>query len=215
VSGITQMPDSVDALGDWDHFCVDDTTIPVNCRVDINMPVEIDIQKANGKKKARLKDSGDLPAKVTITFTIADMIEAAAMKAAMPLFRPKSIKGERQARTCKHPQLWFWDLDKLVFTGIKSEHPDLVNGWKVEIEAIEWVPEPKAVGKAKVDASKTKAEQRDTDAWNEYVNGEDRATKNLRQTDPAAYQREMQRLRNLAASGGALPPSSAADTKLF
>jgi hypothetical protein len=148
----TNMPDGLEALGDWNLLTVDDTPIPVMCRVDINLPVEIDVQKATGKKKARLRDSGDMPAKITVTLTVTSAKEAADLKAVMSLLRPKSVKGERQARSVMHPQLWFWDIDKVVFTGIKSEQPDLVNGWKIEIEALEWVPKPKEA-KAKIDSS--------------------------------------------------------------
>jgi hypothetical protein len=161
----TPMPHGISAAGDWSIVKLDGKVMPGLARVDVNLPVEIDIQKATEKKKARLKDSGDLPTKLTITLTLWLLDHVIALKLFMPLLKPNAVSGKREARTIEHPNAQIWGVDKVVVTSIKSPQPDLVNGWKVEIECLEWVKEPKKVAAPKVEA----AEERDRKAFGKYA----------------------------------------------
>lgn len=153
---------------DWHTLILDGQVFPGIWKVELNLPVEIDIQKGKGTKKARLKDEGDQPAKLTIKGKLGqkgkEQEEVDELSKLLPIIRSKATKAGRAAHTIQHPNANFWGISKIVLGTVRSQNPDPVDGWEIEIEAFEWVAAPK-----KLKATKpVDQEEENRKAWAQF-----------------------------------------------
>lgn len=149
------------ATEDWEVVFLGGKRMPGVANVEISMPSGLDVQKARGKKKARVRDGGSPPAEVNITLELlpADMPD---LERVVDLLRPRSPKGAKLTLEITHPNARLWGVNLVKIKSIGSPTPSAGGSFQLKIAALEHSDTPTKVKKPKT----TKPHNEDDESWN-------------------------------------------------
>lgn len=132
----------------WDVLKLGGKRIPGIARIQVRAPTGVDIQKASGKKKARVVDRGNEPAELTIEIEV-EPSERGELQAAMNTLRPRNRSAAQKYLTIDHPAAAFWGINQVVIGDMGSPHPTPGGNFFLTFSAIEHDPQPAKVKKPK------------------------------------------------------------------
>lgn len=153
VSDWTQDPD-------WEILFLGKHRMPGVARVEIKLPSGLDVQKAHGRKKARIRDVGLPPAEVSITLELLPGEEMAAFESVINTLRPRGKAIARPSLQIHHPNAKLWGVSTVKIGTISSPQPGPGGSFIVNIDAIEHVEAP-----TKIKKPPAKAENGDPSEW--------------------------------------------------
>lgn len=141
-----QIPHWADAESDdsWDALILGGKFIPGVPSVKVKRPVtKIDKQKAKGKAGAKPKNQGADPATVDITITLINRADLEALEQVLDMLVPKK-SGEVNPLEIQHPAANVVGVTQIIIENISTSQPNAKDGWKVDIDAVEYTPSPEA-----------------------------------------------------------------------
>lgn len=138
---------------DWEILHLGGIRMPGVARVEVDMPTGVDIQKARGKKKARLVDRGVEPAKLSIELELMPD-ELDELAECLNTLRPRARSAGQKYLTIYHPAAGFFGINQVMIGDMGAPHPVPGGTFLFRFEAIEHVAEPAKVKKAKPAAGK-------------------------------------------------------------
>jgi hypothetical protein len=133
----------------WDRvgFGEEHIVSPGVAKVTVTSRSNLDVQKPKGGKRATVVDQGDPPLEFSIEIVLLpDEMEDFCFHV-LPILRPRSAKGARQALRFHHPTTFYWCVQDIIVDSIDMSHPEPGGTVTVRVKAIEWFPEPKPVKK--------------------------------------------------------------------
>jgi hypothetical protein len=122
---------------DWEILFLGGKRMPGVAHVVIKLPSGLDVQKARGKKKARVKDVGLPPAEVSITLELLPGEEMAALERVINTLRPRGASIARPTLKIIHPNARLWGVSTVKIGEIGSPQPGPGGSYTVSINAIE------------------------------------------------------------------------------
>lgn len=150
----------------WDVCFLGGLELPGMAQVDVDIESDLDTKKPKGAKQASISDKGDKPSKVKIRLKLEEDADLPKLEAQLQNLRPRSKGAGRAPLEIIHPNPNFWGITAVTVDDVHAGHPDPVNGWDIEVECLEWAPEP-----IKVDSSSKKKPKGETDhgAWGPFL----------------------------------------------
>lgn len=145
----------------WETLYLAGKRMPGVARVDITLPSGLEVQKARGKKKARIRDAGVPSADVSIELELLPE-EMADLERVVNTLRPRSTGGPHQALEIGHPNAAMWGVNLVKIKSIGSPTPSPGGSFTLKISAIEHTDTPTKVKKPKT----TKPADGGDEAWN-------------------------------------------------
>jgi hypothetical protein len=145
---------------DWEILFLGGKRMPGVAHVVIKLPSGLDVQKARGKKKARVKDVGLPPAEVSITLELLPGEEMAALERVINTLRPRGASIARPTLKIIHPNARLWGVSTVKIGEIGSPQPGPGGSYTVSINAIEHVENP-----TKIKKPAAKPENGDPSEW--------------------------------------------------
>jgi hypothetical protein len=132
----------------WDVLILGGTRMPGIARVEIDAPTGIDKQKARSTKKARIVDSGIEAAVVSVELEL-DPSEFGELKTAMNILRPRGKTAPQRYLRIEHPLALVYSINQVMIGKIGTPQIGPGGNFFLHFEAIEHVPEPAKLKKAK------------------------------------------------------------------
>lgn len=133
---------------DWNVLLLGDGPMPGVAECHVTMPSGVDVKKPKGGRRARARDTGSPPAKLSIILTLLPE-DMASFERLLPLLRPRGENGVMDPVSIAHPNARMWGINAVLIEEIDSPMPSSGGTLVIKIKAIEWVPAPKAVKKPK------------------------------------------------------------------
>jgi hypothetical protein len=149
------------ATEDWEVVFLGGKRMPGVANVEISLPSGLEVLKARGKKKARIRDGGSPPAEVNITLELLPA-EMPDLERVVDLLRPRSPKGAKLPLEITHPNARLWGVNVVKIKTIGSPTPGPGGSFELKISALEHSETPTKVKKAKT----TKPVNEDDEDWN-------------------------------------------------
>lgn len=145
---------------DWEVLFLGGKRMPGVATVEISLASGLEVQKARGKKKARVKDGGIPPADVSIELELLPE-ELPALERVIDLLRPRSTHGARRDLVIVHPNAKLWGVNRVKIKTIGSPQPGPGGSFTLKLTALEHTDTP-----TKVKKPSAKPANEDPDAWN-------------------------------------------------
>lgn len=133
------------AQGPWDYVVLGGEVVPGVAQVEVSASTGLDIQKAKGGKGAVVKDNGDPPASVKITFLLQGGDIEEFRDFVVPLLRPRDATGGRPPLEIQHPNCELWGISRVMVGNIRSSQPKPGGQMTITAHCTEWDDRFKAV----------------------------------------------------------------------
>ncbi len=155
------FPNESDA---WNTVMLDGFEVPGICHVEVDLEMEIDVQKAKGNNGAKTTRQGENPASVNINVTMLTSDDLQAWRLLQSAIRGRPKKGEAgSAVSIEHPKTALYGISAVHVRKIVDRSGANGTGgrYEVQLQCVEFFPGN--AGKSGATATKTesKLEARD------------------------------------------------------
>lgn len=138
-----KIPHWDDAPDEWDRLKLGPYVLPGVWDIRFTVRRVLDIKKPRGNDGSRIKDEGYESPVIEMTGKIATREQWIEIQEILPKFHPKKKGEKRDVYGIEHPKAQLLGITTVY---IKQIDTALGNGiFTIKMDAIEWVPAPKAV----------------------------------------------------------------------